>query len=154
MLDFDKLLTTNLQRKEKVSLCYPDPLPPYFSLLFSPQIQYSNLPDPFTFINIFSGLPFNYRKSVLADISLLPAHRLEQLVCCNPASEVRACEALVVMQLVWNNSVYLSLQTWIIDRNIASVIVLQLTSVKLNFDVHTLPVPVPAPFPQLLLPEL
>ena len=58
------------------------------------------------------------------------------------------------MQLVWNNSVYLSLQPWIIDRNIASVIVLQLTSVKLNFDVHTLPVPVPAPFPQLLLAEL
>ena len=46
------------------------------------------MPDPYTFLNLFVGLPFNYRKSVLAEFSVLQEHRLEQIICKNPALEV------------------------------------------------------------------
>ena len=59
-----------------------------FLLFFTFQIQYSYMPDPYTYLNLFVGLPFNYRKSVLAEFSVLQEHRLEELICKNPALEV------------------------------------------------------------------
>ena len=62
------------------------------------KIQYSNLPNPFEYINIFVGLPFNYRRSVLADLSILPIHRLDNLICCNPAVETSETPAELEIQ--------------------------------------------------------
>lgn len=33
------------------------------------KVQYSTLPDPFSHLNMFVGLPYNYRLSVLADVA-------------------------------------------------------------------------------------
>ena len=62
------------------------------------KIQYSNLPNPFQYINLFVGLPFNYRRSVLADLSILPIHRLDNLICCNPSTETGEIPAELEIQ--------------------------------------------------------
>ena len=43
------------------------------------KIQYAFLPDPFKFITMFTGLPINYRLSVLG--SMDRSHSLEEIVC-------------------------------------------------------------------------
>lgn len=71
-------------------------LPNFTSHHVSHQIQYSHMPDPYTYLNLFIGLPFNYRKSVLAEVSLLKDHKLEYLLCKNPAVEVIMDEYLML----------------------------------------------------------
>ena len=43
------------------------------------KIQYAFLPDPYKCLNMFNGIPINYRLSVLAPISKL--HSLEEVIC-------------------------------------------------------------------------
>jgi hypothetical protein len=47
---------------------------------------------------MFVGLPFNYRKSVLADVALSADHRLEQVVCRNPSVEAQEVSPQSEMQ--------------------------------------------------------
>jgi len=44
-------------------------------------VQYCSLPDPEKYLYMFSGLPANYRLSVLSEISRQRKHALETLVC-------------------------------------------------------------------------
>lgn len=46
------------------------------------------MPDPEKYLAMFVGLPFTYRRSVLADVSNLPDHSLESIVCRDPNLEV------------------------------------------------------------------
>jgi Ca2+-binding EF-hand superfamily protein len=52
------------------------------------KIQYSNLPDPYKYINMFIGLPVTYRASTLAEVSSQESFRsLDKAVCTTQFSD-------------------------------------------------------------------
>ena len=63
------------------------------------KLQYGRgLPDPNKYLAMFVGLPSNYRKSILADVSKQEDHVLENVVCRNPLSKGQQVAPEAVLQ--------------------------------------------------------
>jgi hypothetical protein len=53
------------------------------------KIQYSSLPNPDKYLAMFKGLPFTYRRSILAEVDVKKENAFDYIVCRNPNLEVR-----------------------------------------------------------------
>ena len=51
------------------------------------KIQYASLPNPEKYLAMFKGLPFTYRRSILADIDVKKENTFDYIVCRNPNLE-------------------------------------------------------------------